>query len=336
VNDGSLRWTEITGRFTFGPSEIRYLGGTATYIQGEGEAFGMAMCNQWFGGGLLQADVTFETAVTERSVCDLVLFHNPGNRSFISAGLSNEVLYGVKSFEGRWQAYTAVGDSNRLEANRTYDLECRVKGSIVTLLVQGVEVTTVNLPVPLPQSQVGVWCRGVNPIVVRDFRITSERPTAFVVMQFSAPFNELFAEVIAPICEELGVRAFRADQTYGPGLIIADVVRQIDEAKLVIAEISPVNANVYYEVGYAHARGKPTILIADRAIERLPFDVSGFRTLFYENSIDGKRRVEEGLRRHLTAVLDPSRLSGTTLQPTPSPAIERPGGDRVRAASRGG
>ena len=99
-------------------------------------------------------------------------------------------------------------------------------------------------------------------------------------------------------------------------MIIADVVRQIDDSKLVIAEISPVNANVYYEVGYAHARGKPTILIADRNVERLPFDVSPFRTLFYDNTIDGKRRVEEGLRRHLTAVLDPSRLSNTPLQPT--------------------
>jgi hypothetical protein len=60
-------------------------------------------------------------------------------------------------------------------------------------------------------------------------------------------------------------------------------------------------------VGYAHARGKPTILIADRGIEKLPFDVSPFRTLFYENSIDGKRRIEEGLRKHIKAILDPNK-----------------------------
>ena len=140
-------------------------------------------------------------------------------------------------------------------------------------------------------------------IIIRDFDVLSEKPVAFIIMQFSTPFNELYEGVIRPVCSDLGVRAVRADDAYGPGLIIADVVRQIDESKIVVAEISPLNANVYYEVGYSHARGKPTILIADRKTEKLPFDVSPFRTLFYDNTIDGKRRVEEGLRRHLTAAL---------------------------------
>lgn len=83
-------------------------------------------------------------------------------------------------------------------------------------------------------------------------------------------------------------------------------MRQIDEANLIIAEITPSNPNVYYEVGYAHARVKPMVLIADRSMEKLPFDLSPFRTLFYENSIDGKRRIEEGLRKHIKASLDAS------------------------------
>ena len=73
-----------------------------------------------------------------------------------------------------------------------------------------------------------------------------------------------------------------------------------------IAEITPVNPNVYYEVGYAHARNKPTILIADKTVEKLPFDVSPFRTLFYENTIDGKDKIERGFRNHLRAVLSQS------------------------------
>lgn len=122
-------------------------------------------------------------------------------------------------------------------------------------------------------------------------------------MQFSSPYNELYEQVISRVCNEFGVDARRADDTYGPGLIIADIARQIDEAKLIIAEITPSNPNVYYEVGYAHAKNKPTILIADRTIERLPFDVSPFRTLFYENTIDGKQKIEDNFRSHLRAVL---------------------------------
>ena len=36
--------------------------------------------------------------------------------------------------------------------------------------------------------------------------------------------------------------------------------------------------------------------------KRLPFDVSGFRTLFHENSIAGKASVGQGLRRHVEAI----------------------------------
>jgi hypothetical protein len=84
-------------------------------------------------------------------------------------------------------------------------------------------------------------------------------------------------------------------------VIIQDITRQLLEAQAVIAEISPANPNVYYEVGFAHALNKPTILIADKET-KLPFDVSPFRVLFYENSIPGRSRFEEGLRGHLSAI----------------------------------
>ena len=97
-------------------------------------------------------------------------------------------------------------------------------------------------------------------------------------------------------------RVTRIDEQSGPGLIIEDISRAIQEAKLVIADISPVNANVFYEVGFAHALNKPTILLAEKGT-KLPFDVSSFRTLFYENSIAGKKKFEEGLRKHIRASL---------------------------------
>ena len=122
-------------------------------------------------------------------------------------------------------------------------------------------------------------------------------------MQFSTPYNELYDEVIAPICDQSKIKAIRADQIYGPEIIIADIMKQINESKIVIAEISSANPNVYYEIGYAQAMGKPIILIAEQGTKP-PFDVSPFRILFYENSIPGKKRVEEGLKKHLQAILE--------------------------------
>ena len=85
-------------------------------------------------------------------------------------------------------------------------------------------------------------------------------------------------------------------------MIIADITRRLQEADIVIADTTPQNPNVFYELGYAHAIGKPTIVLAEKGRE-LPFDVSGFRTLFYENSIAGKSQIEAGLRKHLEAIM---------------------------------
>ncbi len=313
-------WATLQGGFDFAEDEMRFKGGPVKYDREEpGPALGMAICDQVFGGGSISANVTFSDPSFERAACNLVFFYNTATRAFLSAGLSNEALYWISYFDVRWNTYAAAGDGKRLEPGRSYFLECRVRGSLVQLICDRVEVLSVNLPAPPPQSQVGVWCRDFADITVRSFTVHPESPRAFVVMQFSSPYNELYNEVVRPICESFKIRAIRADETYGPGLIIADVVRQINESKFVIAEITPSNPNVYYEVGYAHACNKPTILIADRKIEKLPFDISPFRTLFYENSIEGKRRVEDGLRRHIKEVLglrEPP--SGVAPQSTPA------------------
>lgn len=299
-------WAPVTGSFDFASDQVTFNGGTVKYGDESGPALGTALCDQWFGGGSISADLLFEKP-SERSSCGLLLFYNPTTRAFLFAGLSNEALYGICYFDSsRWQPFSAIGDPMSLKAAQKYHVEVKVRGSLVSLLVNEVEVSSTTLPAPLPRTQTGIWCRDHSEITVRNFKVETEPAHAFVVMQFSSPYDELYREVVKPICAELGIDAIRADETYGPGLIIADVVRQIDEANLVIAEITPSNPNVYYELGYAHARGKPTVLIADREIEKLPFDVSPFRTLFYENSIDGKRRIEDGLRKHIKAILDPS------------------------------
>jgi hypothetical protein len=68
---------------------------------------------------------------------------------------------------------------------------------------------------------------------------------------------------------------------------------------------------VYFEVGYALALKKPIILLAKRET-KLPFDIAGFRVLFYDDSIGGKIRVEEGLTQHLTAIVGSDRGQAAT------------------------
>ena len=112
----------------------------------------------------------------------------------------------------------------------------------------------------------------------------------------------MFRDVIEPVCKEKKIKALRADEKYGPGHILSDIMQEIYLAKFIIAEITPPNQNVFFEVGFAHAMRKPIIFIAERGKE-LPFDVSGFRVLFYENSIAGKNEIEDGLKKNINAIL---------------------------------
>src|SRR3989339_1093466 len=84
--------------------------------------------------------------------------------------------------------------------------------------------------------------------------------------------------------------------------LIKDISEQILSSQVIIADVTPPNQNVYFEVGYAYGVGKPIILLAEKGTQ-LPFDLSAFRTLFYENSIAGKTSFDEGIRRHLNALI---------------------------------
>jgi nucleoside 2-deoxyribosyltransferase len=51
-------------------------------------------------------------------------------------------------------------------------------------------------------------------------------------------------------------------------VILQDIRRGIVESDVIVAEITPVNANVFYELGCAHALDTPTILLANRNVDK--------------------------------------------------------------------
>jgi hypothetical protein len=267
----------------------------------EGVEIGLFLCNRTFSEGSISVDVRFDN-VSPTSCADIVLFYDPQNRYNLNAGLTHQNLFAIRHYDSRWTIHAATGATGAIEPKRTYHLEASLRGSTASLKCDGVEVLRVVLPFVLPQSQVGVFAVDRTNIEFKNFRVSPVKPRAFVVMQFSAPYNDVYSEVIKTVCDGEGVDVTRIDEAAGPGLIIQDINRTIRESKIIIADISPVNANVFYEVGFAHALNKPTILLAEKGT-KLPFDVSPFRTLFYENSIGGKRLFEEGLRKHIRASL---------------------------------
>lgn len=294
-------WVPLLGQFNIEAERITFLGAPPRSEAGQTlHAVGNILSSQQFGGGVLSATFTFSSVSQDGA--GLILFYQTTTRAFIAVTLGAGALCSIRSWaNNQWVTHSIIGSPEHFKVGEHYDLKVTAKGSHVVASLNGVDVLSANLPFPLPKGQCGVWATGIASISITDFAVHRERPRAFVVMQYSSPFNELYDDVISKVCDSLGLLAQRADDTFGPGLIIADIERQILEAKVVIADITPSNPNVYYEVGFSHAMKKPTILVAEGPM-KLPFDVSPFRTLFYENTIAGKAKIEAGLRKHLEAI----------------------------------
>lgn len=297
-----IKWISLVGDFKSLPDGLVFRGGEVEVAQrGTGAKVGNFVCDRLFGAGHIQATIRF-VDLTERAACALILYHHPPTGGFVTAQLGGLELCSVRSWGGNeWTVFAAQGPADQLLPGKDYEFAAEVVGSRVTVSLDGIRTLSTNLPFLLPRGHVGIWALGYHDIEVRGFVVKPSTPKLFVVMQYTPPYNELHSDVIVPMAHELGFQVVRADDSYGPGIVIADIERQIIEARVVIAEITPANPNVFWEVGYAHALKKPTILIAERDT-RLPFDVSPFRVLFYENSIAGKKKVEDGLRKHLAAI----------------------------------
>ncbi|KOA51047.1 hypothetical protein BAAM0483_01935 [Bifidobacterium animalis subsp. animalis MCC 0483] len=96
----------------------------------------------------------------------------------------------------------------------------------------------------------------------------------------------------------VGYESKRVDEIKEPGRITDDILRLISASPIVVAVLTGANPNVYYEMGLAHARGKIVIPIIEKG-ERLPFNISVFRTIFYHNDHHGF----EGLSEDVEAAL---------------------------------
>jgi hypothetical protein len=287
---------------------------------------GKAICNQRFTEGKIHVQVSF-SQVDVNSVAEVIVQYDLPSTSdsasddLLNIGLGAGGLFSFRQWTTAetgtqahqtpskgWRYLRAGGDRQGLQADRWYDLVIDVKGSTLRLGLNGVEVASAQAPFQFAGKQTGIFCVGRSDIRFRNFSVDAVRPQAFVVMQFNTPeYEELFKDVIAPACEQMGLVAYRADQTYSPGVVIADITKQILDSRVIIAEITPVNGNVYYEVGYADAVKKPVILIADRKVQALPFDVRPYRAIFYDNTIGGKSKIEEALKKFLGSVMSEKR-----------------------------
>ncbi|HLE75249.1 MAG TPA: hypothetical protein VI864_04300 [Candidatus Bathyarchaeia archaeon] len=130
----------------------------------------------------------------------------------------------------------------------------------------------------------------------RNFKTAKQ--TCFVLMPFRPNFERLYKDHIKPTIEKVGYETLKANDLYTTSPIIEDIWEQINKSKLILADVTGKNANVFYELGIAHTVGKDTIIITQND-EDVPFDLKHLRYFRYEDNEEGWKSLDNCLEKVL-------------------------------------
>ena len=118
-------------------------------------------------------------------------------------------------------------------------------------------------------------------------------------------YDKRYADVFAPAIEEAGLEPYRVDRDPSVSVPITDIHRGIDDSVACLAEVSTDNPNVWYELGFAMARGRLVVLLcSDERKGPFPFDVQHRRIIKYSTeSLRDFEEVRSNISSQLQAML---------------------------------
>ena len=129
------------------------------------------------------------------------------------------------------------------------------------------------------------------------------------------------------------LKVVRADKIDQPGMISKQVVEYILKSRLVVADLSYLNPNVFYELALRHATGKPTVHIK-RDEDKIPFDTNNFRTI--EIKFGDKFDILAELETVRTTIATYARQALAAGSSTDNPILTYCPGHRFVKVSEGG
>lgn len=125
---------------------------------------------------------------------------------------------------------------------------------------------------------------------------TTERPRCVVLIGYEAKFKSVYQEAIEPGVRAAGYQCHSAGLEKGSNLIQQDLARALRKATVVVADCTDAKPNVLYEIGFAHGRGKPVLLIAEQGTD-LPSLLRAFKVVHYDDDLAWlSRRIADHIR----------------------------------------
>lgn len=130
-----------------------------------------------------------------------------------------------------------------------------------------------------------------------------EKPIVFCIMPFNEECLELFSHLKKHFIDTF--EFINAGDMDNQQNILKDIVSGISKATVIIADVTGLNANVFYELGLAHAMNKKVIIITQQ-IDEVPFDIKSYRANEYSLLFYKVPKLIEELEKLLNGALDDS------------------------------
>ena len=151
-----------------------------------------------------------------------------------------------------------------------------------------------DLPNPSMDSIVERRSRGLRVFVAMPFGVKQTERGVFpgkhqhsgrIAQKVQINFDRIWRRLLRPALELAGCRPYRADEEPGAGDIRTDMYFELVTGEFVVADISTLNANVFYELGIRHGVSPRGVLMIDGGWNRRPFDVAPDRTFSYRGDL---------------------------------------------------
>ena len=136
---------------------------------------------------------------------------------------------------------------------------------------------------------------------------TIKNKCCFVIMPFGGWLDDYYDDIYRPAISSAGFTPHRADDLFRPSAIINDIWNYTKEAKIVVADLTGKNPNVFYELGLAHALAKPVVLLAE-SMDDVPFDLRSLRVIVYDkNEPDWGQLLKTKLKTAIKEIIESPR-----------------------------
>ncbi|MGI4812711.1 MAG: hypothetical protein ACRYG5_07850 [Janthinobacterium lividum] len=98
-----------------------------------------------------------------------------------------------------------------------------------------------------------------------------------MIQPFNDTYNKRFDSLYKPAIEAAGMTAYRVDLDSSAVVLVEAIETNIKRAAVCLADISEDNPNVWYELGFAYAAGRPVVMACSdqrgRTAKPFPFDI---------------------------------------------------------------